>query len=79
MSTSIIRFIIVCSAAGLVGYFAGSAVGIALSGGPCATWSPGVAWSGAALGAGLGACAILMERPDPRACNREDPPMPPID
>lgn len=77
MPRSMIRLVLACLAGALVGFFAGTVVGIACASGPCSAFNPGFQLSGAVLGAGAAAWAVLAVRPDPRACNRQDPPMPP--
>ncbi len=78
MNRSLIWLAVACLAGGIGGYFVGSVVSIAASG-LCPGLDPGIQWAGAALGVGVAAFGVLGQRPDPRACNRQDPPMPPID
>jgi len=71
------RLLVLSLAGGLCGLFVGSGVGIVCTPGPCPMFQPGYSGIGAVLGAGVMAWAVLSERPDPRACNRQDPPLPP--
>ena len=73
----ILKLVVLCLAGGVVGLFVGSGIGIVCTPGPCPMFQLGYSGVGAVLGAGLGACAVLLERPDPRAFNRQDPPFPP--
>ena len=77
MIRSMTKLLVLCLVGGVVGLLVGSGVGIACTSGPCPMFSLGYSGIGTILGAGIAACAVLAERPDPRACNREDPPMPP--
>ena len=77
MIRPLLKLLIVSLVGGVVGLLVGSGVGIACTAGPCPMFSPGYSGIGAILGAGLAICAVLAERPDPRACNRQDPPLPP--
>ena len=74
MARSFGRLAFACLGGGLAGAFVGHVLGIVCSAGPCAAIDPGLPWAGAAVGAGVTAWAVLAERPDPRACNRQDPP-----
>jgi hypothetical protein len=71
------RLLVLSLAGGLCGLFVGSGVGIVCTPGPCPMFQLGYSGIGAVLGAGVMACAVLAERPDPRAFNRQDPPLPP--
>ena len=73
----ILKLVFLSLVGGVVGLFVGSGVGIACTPGPCPMFQLGYSGIGAILGAGLAACAVLIERPDPRAFNRQDPPFPP--
>ena len=75
----ILKLVVLSLVGGLVGLVIGSGIGVAFTPGPCPMFSLGYSGVGAVLGAGLVACAVLSERPDPRACNHQDPPMPPVD
>ena len=74
MRAKFIVLAIVCAATAVGGYFVGTVLGICTSG-ICPSVSPGLQWAGAALGGGVGACFVLGARPDPRACNPQDPPI----
>jgi len=77
MIRPMIRLVLVSLAGGLCGLVVGSVIGIVCTPGPCPMFQPGYSGIGAVLGAGIAAWSVLAERPDPRACNRQDPPMPP--
>jgi hypothetical protein len=73
----ILKLVIASLAGGSCGLVVGSGVGIVCTAGPCPMFQPGYSGIGAILGAGVAALAVLSRRPDPRACNRQDPPFPP--
>lgn len=72
-----LKLVALSFAGGACGLLIGSGVGIVCTPGPCPMFQPGYSGVGAILGAGVGALAVLTQRPDPRAFNRQDPPMPP--
>ena len=79
MTRKILALAIVSAATAILGACLGTIVSAVVSSGPCLVVTPGPPLAGAALGAGIGATIVLGARPDPRACNRQDPPFPPAD
>jgi hypothetical protein len=74
MTATPLKLVVVGAAGALIGYFVGTIASGMLT--PiCFSPNPGLQWGVAVLGAGVGSCAVLMTRPDPRASNRQDPPI----
>ena len=67
------KLVLACAAGALGGLAVGAVAGVLF--GVHGTPAPAFLWIGAVVGAGLGALLVLARRPDPRATNRQDPPI----
>ncbi|MBK7876691.1 MAG: YtxH domain-containing protein [Planctomycetes bacterium] len=74
MQRTLLRVVIGAFLGSLGGLGLGTCLGLASSFGPCLGFEQGYAFLGILVGAAVGAGIALVERPDPRACNRQDPP-----
>lgn len=77
MLPTVIRLALACAAGGICGAFVGGVVSIACASSVCPALDPPFLWAGAIVGAGVVALSVASARPDPRACNRQDPPFGP--